>query len=135
MDIQNPPPTPKPGQISWNELTVSNAAAAKRFYNELFGWTSVPFAGSAPVEGMPPYEMFLAAGVPLPVGGMIQIPFDVPGAWVPYVVVANVDEALAKAVALGAVVCAPVMVVPTVGRVAVIQDPSGARIGLHELAV
>ncbi len=116
-------------------MTISNAAAAKHFYTELFGWTTAPFAGSSPVEGMPPYEMFLAQGVPLPVGGMVQIPFDAPGAWVPYVVVANVDEALAKAVALGAVVCAPVMAVSMVGRVAVIQDPSGARIGLHELAV
>ncbi len=132
MDTPTPAP-PKPGQISWNELTVSNAATAKHFYTELFGWTTIPFAGSAPVEGMPPYEMFSAAGVPMPVGGMVQIPVNVPGAWVPYVVVANVDEALAKALALGAEICAPVMVVPTVGRIAVILDPSGARIGLHEL--
>ena len=128
------PALPKPGQISWNELTVSNAAIAKHFYTELFGWSSMPFAGTAPVEGMPPYEMFMAAGVPMPVGGMVQIPYDMPGAWVPYVVVANVDEALAKALALGAAICAPVMEVQTVGRIAVVQDPSGARIGLHELA-
>ncbi len=135
MDTQNPPPIPKPGQISWNELTTPDASAAKKFYGELFGWTTSSFSPMGPSENMPPYEMFMADGVPMPVGGMAQIPVaHAPANWVAYVVVTNIDESLAKAVSLGGAICLPIMEVPTVGRIALIQDPAGARIGLHELA-
>jgi predicted enzyme related to lactoylglutathione lyase len=45
-----------------------------------------------------------------------------------------VDASLAKAGGLGAKVLLPVMSIGEVGRIAVIQDPLGAVIGLHELA-
>ena len=65
---------------------------------------------------------------------MMQAPM--PGAptfWLCYVVVADADASLAKVVELGGKILAPVMPVPGVGRIAVIQDPLGAVIGLHEL--
>jgi predicted enzyme related to lactoylglutathione lyase len=55
-----------------------------------------------------------------------------PSQWIPYVVVDNVDQSLAKATKLGAKTCVPVMSIGEVGRIAVIQDPQGATIGLHE---
>jgi predicted enzyme related to lactoylglutathione lyase len=57
---------------------------------------------------------------------------EMPAQWVPYVVVDDVDAALAKAVKLGGKTVAPVMSLGEVGRIAVIQDPQGATIGLHE---
>ena len=67
------------------------------------------------------------------VGGMMQVPDPkMPTQWVPYVVVGNVDESLAKAVKLGAKTCLPVTSIGEIGRIAVIQDPQGATIGLHE---
>ena len=56
-----------------------------------------------------------------------------PTQWLPYVVVDNVDTSLARAVELGAKVVLPAIPVPQVGRIAVIIDPQGAAIGLHEL--
>lgn len=135
MDANNSPPIPKPGQISWNELMAPNADAAAQFYSELFGWTATPFNPGPPVEGVPPYRIFGMPGLPMPVGGLVQIPVpEAPGQWLTYVVVAQLDESLAKAISLGATQCLPTMEVPTVGRITIIQDPSGARIGLHELA-
>ena len=66
-------------------------------------------------------------------GGMIQAPAPgVPTHWLPYVVVENADTSLAKATELGAKALSPVMDIGEVGRIAVIQDPLGAVIGLHE---
>jgi len=67
------------------------------------------------------------------VGGMMQTQHpDMPAQWLPYVVVDNVDSALAKATKLGAKTCVPTMSIGEIGRIAVIQDPQGATIGLHE---
>jgi predicted enzyme related to lactoylglutathione lyase len=57
---------------------------------------------------------------------------EMPTQWIPYVVVDDVDAALAKAVKLGAKTLTPVMSIGEVGRIAVIHDPQGATIGLHE---
>ena len=66
-------------------------------------------------------------------GGMMPLPAPgMPTHWLAYVIVENADQSLAKAVELGAKVLAPVMCIGEVGRVAVIQDPLGAAIGLHE---
>ena len=40
--------------------------------------------------------------------------------------------ALANSAQLGAKTCVPVMSIGEIGRIAVIQDPQGATIGLHE---
>ena len=42
----------------------------------------------------------------------------------------SVDETLAKCTALGGKVLVPPMDVPTVGRMAVIQDPQGATLSV-----
>jgi uncharacterized protein len=122
---------PKTGEVSWNELVTTNTQAAGSFYGKLFGWQTAPFEGSAP--GARPYTLFKIDPDSMGVGGMLQTPDPkMPAQWVPYVVVDNVDTALAKAVKLGAKSCLPATSIPDVGRIAVIQDPQGATIGLHE---
>lgn len=126
---------PKPGRVSWNELVTGDAGAASGFYGKLFGWKAEPFAPGGATAGGSPYMVFKQDANDMGVGGMIQMPAPgAPSQWVPYFVVANADTALAQAVSLGATVCAPVMAIPMVGRVAVLQDPQGATFGLHELA-
>ena len=49
-----------------------------------------------------------------------------PPAWGCYITVDNVDETMAKCTALGGKTLVPPMDVPTVGRMAVLQDPQGA---------
>ena len=55
-----------------------------------------------------------------------------PPHWLGYVTVADVDATVKKADALGGQVCMPPMDVPTVGRIAILQDPPGASIGIFQ---
>lgn len=125
----------KPGRVSWNELVTSNSKSAAEFYGKLFGWQATPFVAKGAPAGGPPYSVFkLDPGDQMGVGGMLQAPQPgMPSMWLAYVVVENVDASLKKAAGLGAKVCMEAMSIGEVGRVAVIQDPQGATIGLHEL--
>ena len=126
----------KPGHVGWNELVTTNTGAATGFYGKLFGWKAAPYIpkGKTPSPDMPPYTIFkMAESDEMGLGGMMQTPQPgMPSMWVPYVVVENVDASLKKAENLGAKVCLPVMAIGEVGRIAVIQDPQGATIGMHE---
>ena len=116
----------KAGEIGWNELMTSDPAGAIKFYSELFGWETQKF----PESGMD-YTMFTHGGKPF--GGVLKA--QDPGAqpmWINYVVVEDVDATVAKSTSLGGKTCLPPMDIPMVGRVAIINDPQGATIGLHQ---
>lgn len=125
---------PKPGQFSWNELISTKTAASAEFYGQLFGWQAAPFVPKGSPEGAPPYTLFKSdVSDEMGVAGMASpMHAEAPTHWIPYVVVEDADASLAKAVDLGAGVIVPVMPVGEVGRIAVIRDPQGAVIGLHE---
>ena len=123
----------KPGRISWNELITTDTKASAEFYSRLFGWQPTPFVPKGAPSGGPPYTLFKTDANDMGLGGMLQAPAPgIPTHWLAYVVVENVDQSVAKAVGLGAKVLAPVMSIGEVGRIAIIQDPQGAAIGLHE---
>ena len=124
----------KPGRVSWNELVTNNTRTAAEFYGKLFGWKATPYTPKGAPAGGPPYSVFrINPGDEMGVGGMLQAPQPgMPSMWLPYVVVENVDASLKKAAKLGAKVCLEAMSIGEVGRIAVIQDPQGATIGLHE---
>ena len=133
MSDQQSPPCPKPGHFSWNELITTDTKASANFYGKLFGWHATPFTPPGAPAGGPPYTLFKTDANDMGAGGMMQAPMPgVPTHWLPYVVVENADASLAKPASLGAKTLAPVMSIGEVGRVAVIQDPLGAVIGLHE---
>ncbi len=129
---------PQPGHFGWNELITADAKASADFYGKLFGWQAVPFAPPGAPAGDPSYLLFKtgtadAGGNDMGVAGMMQAPMPgIPTHWRAYVIVGDADTTLAKAVELGAQALLPVMAIPGVGRVAVIQDPLGAVIGIHE---
>ena len=115
--------SPKPGKFIWNELVATNEAAAKKFYTGLFGWKAQTFG-----KGMS-YTLFKQGkdGV----GGMMKCPKPgLPAHWLPYVIVADVDQTVKKAKKLHAKICVEPFDVPTVGRIAVLADPQGAAIGV-----
>lgn len=123
----------KPGHFSWNELITTDTKASADFYRKLFGWEPTPFVPKGAPAGGPPYTLFKTDANDMGAGGMLQAPMPgIPTHWLPYVVVKNVDRSLATAVGLGAKALMPVMSIGDVGRIAVIQDPQGAAIGLHE---
>jgi predicted enzyme related to lactoylglutathione lyase len=115
----------KHGRFSWNELLTTDPEGAKKFYTQLFGWTT---------QDMPMGDFnYTIVKADIEVGGIMPIPEKakgMPPAWGPYVTVDNVDETVAQAEKLGGKICVPPTDIPDVGRFAVIQDPQGAAISV-----
>lgn len=109
-----------PGTISWSDLGTTDPDAAKTFYSSLFGWEQ----NELPIPGGGTYTMLRkgdkdAAALSAAQEGM-------PAAWNTYVTVESANDAAAKAAELGATVVAEPFDVMDAGRMAVIQDPTGA---------
>jgi predicted enzyme related to lactoylglutathione lyase len=120
-----------PGTFCWVELGTSDGEGAKKFYTELFGWDFF----DAPVGPSMVYTMLKQDGKD--VGALYQIPPEMaaqglPPHWLSYISVANVDEAAAKAKDAGATLAKEPFDVMDVGRMAVVQDPTGAMFALWQ---
>ena len=118
-------PEYKPGTFCWVELGTTDGNAAKKFYTELFDWT---FSDSPIGPGMV-YTMLKLDGKD--VGALYQMPPEmtsqgIPPNWLSYASVTSADESAAKAKELGATLMKEPFDVMQVGRMAVIQDPTGA---------
>ena len=112
------------GEFCWNELLTSDEAGATKFYSAVFGWQTADF----PDAGVK-YSLWKSNGKD--VGGLIKRPMeDMSPHWRGYVTVADVDATALKAGEAGGKVMVPPLDVPTVGRIAVIQDPQGASLGI-----
>lgn len=115
----------QPGVPCWVDILVADPAPAMDFYGQLFDWE---FGGPGP-GGY--YEARLGDRH---VAGVGASPEGVPAVWNTYVSVASADDtARAAAAAGGRAIVAPFDVLPA-GRVAVLEDPTGAPIGLWEPA-
>jgi uncharacterized protein len=120
-----------PGGFCWMELGTTDQAAAKKFYTELFGWTINEF----PIGPNEFYTMFKIDG--RDVGAAYTLRPDqraqgVPAHWNLYVAVESADAAASRATGLGAKVYAAPFDVFDVGRMAVLQDPTGAVFSLWQ---
>lgn len=111
------------GAFSWFELMTTDPEGARDFYTQLFGW------GSKDMEMANGKYTTLQVGE-VSVAGMMKIPADAPPGmppnWSCYVTVKDVDATCTRVTQLGGKVVMPVFEVPSVGRMAVIQDPQGA---------
>jgi len=120
-------PCPVPGSFCWNELLAANPAKAGKFYTQLFGWSTEEMSA-----GMN-YTLFKQNG--RMIGGLMGRPnAQAPPHWLAYVMVENVDASARKAGELGARMLMPPTDIPTMGRIAVFQDPEGAPLGLFQPA-
>lgn len=124
-------PEYKPGTFCWVELGTSDNEAAKQFYTQLFGWDYV----DNPMGEHGVYTMLKLDGKD--VGGLYKLMPDmvergVPPHWLSYVSVANVDESAAKAKEAGATLLQEPFDVFTIGRMSVVQDPTGAVFALWQ---
>ncbi|MBS0350540.1 MAG: VOC family protein [Proteobacteria bacterium] len=121
---------PKHGDFCWNELMTPDANKAKQFYKSLFGWDFQ----SRDVNNHT-YNMIRVEDREI-YGGLMQTPADkvkqIPPRWLTYVNVDNVDDAVDKAQKLGAKITYPPTQIEDSGRFAIIQDPTGADIGLWQ---
>jgi predicted enzyme related to lactoylglutathione lyase len=114
----------KQGQFCWVELQTTNPKEAKNFYGELLGWDFK----ENPISDSEVYIM--ASRGKNVICGMMTLGKEerdhkVPPHWNNYVSVKNADETSKKAKTLGGKILAEPFDVMDVGRMAVIQDPTG----------
>lgn len=114
------------GQFVWDELVTSDVEGAKRFYKEVFGWTSRDMdMGEAGT-----YTMFQRAG-DVDAAGAMTLPDPAPPPhWLPYVGTDDVDATASRVPKLGGTVIREPFDVSSVGRIAIVKDPNGAVFGL-----
>lgn len=125
------PDQPRVGDFSWHELATTDHEAALAFYRELFDWE----VGEAMDMGDGwIYQLFRVGG--RDVGGVFDKPPEMEGppAWVLYVRVADLDDALERVREHGGRVVNGPQEVPGGDRVAQCMDPDGAVFALHEKA-
>ena len=119
---------PAVGEFCWNELLTSDEVGATKFYSTVFGWNTAAFPGTG-VK----YTIWKQQGKGI--GGLMKRPVEeMPPHWLGYVTVADVDATAKKTGDAGGKVMMPPFDVPTVGRIAVIQDPQGASLGIIQPA-
>ena len=121
----------KPGTFSWPELSTTDQKGGVTFYRALFGWD----LNDVPMGPGDTYSIFQMRGKS--VGSAYTMRPDersmgIPPHWNSYVTVASADQSAAKAKSLGGTVIAPPFDVMDAGRMAVIQDPTGAMFCVWE---
>jgi predicted enzyme related to lactoylglutathione lyase len=109
---------------------TTETEAADAFYKTVVGWTSSPFPASSQ-----PYTIFMRDGN-IPVAGLMARPAEMqaPPFWSMYVGVPKLEEGADHIKRLGGSACSPVIDVPTVGRMQMMQDPQGAAFYIYEPA-
>lgn len=118
-----------PGTFCWADLGSPDAAAAKHFYTSLFGWT----AEDRPMGTDAVYTMLTVGG--RPVAALYQqdpAQQGLPPQWLSYISVSSADAAAHRALELGGTVLMEPFDVLDVGRMALLQDPTGAVVALWE---
>ena len=111
----------------WTDLATSNPEGARKFYSAVFGWRVE--VNPDPKYGG--YAMATAGGKDVAGIGPKQMEQQ-PSAWTVYIGTADAAETAKNAVAAGGKIIAPVMEVADQGHMAIIQDPSGAYLGLWQ---
>ncbi|HMD99160.1 MAG TPA: VOC family protein [Terriglobia bacterium] len=115
-----------PGSFCWIELGTTDQTAAKSFYSALFGWA----VADMPMGPNDFYTIFKLEGRDAAAAYTLrpdQRSQGVPPHWMLYVAVENADAAAPRAAELGGTVLAPPFDVYDAGRMAVVQDPTGAH--------
>ncbi|MDH3473377.1 MAG: VOC family protein [Rhodospirillales bacterium] len=127
---------PEHGTFIWNELATTDPEKAKAFYREIAGWTYEDVDKTNPQE---PAKQDAQAYTLCKVGdamagGMMKMEGPqwqgIPPHWLSYLCVDDVDAAVAKVEPAGGSVKLQPFDVPTVGRIAVVGDPTGAVVCL-----
>lgn len=117
------------GEFSWVDLGTTDSDGAKKFYGSLLGWT---------FEDMPAGPGMIYSMAKLgeqTVGALYQMGQDMKGMppfWMSYVTVDDVEARTKKVSAAGGKVHKEPFDVMDVGRMSVVQDPTGAVLALWQ---
>ena len=112
------------GTFVWFELNTDDVAKAKKFYSQALGWTFSEMPG-------PMAYTIIHSGDAM-VGGLVANmgPPGAPPHWFDYIEVDDVDERANAFAAAGGAILRPPFDIPTVGRIAIVKDSSGAVMGI-----
>lgn len=114
------------GTFYWAELNTGDVEKAKTFFGETIGWT---FKN----RPMPGGDYWLAFAGDIPIAGIVALdafaPQGTPPHWFSYLAVDDVDKRVDAAAKAGATIMRPAFDVPDVGRIVILQDPTGAMMG------
>src|SRR5581483_7386877 len=120
-----------PGSFSWVELATTDQQAAKNFYSSLFGWKVNDF----PMGQEDVYTIFslrernVSAAYTMKKEERSQ---GAPPHWNIYIEVESADAAAKQASAVGGKILAEPFDVFDKGRMAIIQDPTGAMFSIWQ---
>jgi predicted enzyme related to lactoylglutathione lyase len=115
------------GAFSWPELATTDQKGSVSFYRSLFGWG----LNEQPMGPSEVYSMFTARGREVAAAYNMrpeERQTGIPPHWNAYVTVDDVDASAKRAAELGGKVIAPPFDVMDAGRMAVLQDPTGAYV-------
>ena len=119
--------TPRPGTISWQDLTVENAEELRDFYESVIGWSPEPVT-------MGGYSDFVMTADGDEIAGICHARganADLPPVWIVYITVEDLDHSLEECHRRGgSIVAAPRGYGG--GRYCVIKDPAGAICALYQ---
>ena len=126
---QRPETAAEVGEASWHELMTTDAPAAMKFYEQIFGWQPSESMDMGPLGQ---YQMFNRPhGM---IGGVMNKPKEmanIPPNWQIYFRVPDVDAAAERVKANGGTIANGPMEVPGGDWVVNALDPQGAAFGMH----
>lgn len=114
-----------PGTFCWPELATTDQKGAVAFYRALLGWG----VREQPVGPDEIYSMFTLRGLEVAAAYTMrqqELQHGAPAHWNAYVSVVNADESAKRAQELGGKLISPAFDVMDAGRMAMLQDPTGA---------
>jgi predicted enzyme related to lactoylglutathione lyase len=120
-----------PGTFCWPELSTSDQKGAVAYYRALFGWD----VNEQPIGPNEVYTMFQIRGRSVAAAYTMrdeERQHGVPPHWNSYVSVSSADEAVRRAQELGATVIAQPFDVMDAGRMAFLNDPTGATFAVWQ---
>lgn len=121
----------EPGTPSWVDMATTDAEGARSFYTGLFGWETEDM----PAGESGTYTMCSLHGKPVAAFYEMDEKMrerGVPPMWLTYISVADVEASSGKAKDAGGQLHADPFAVGESGRMALVQDPTGAMFALWE---
>jgi len=120
---------PRPGTVTWQDLTVGDAERVRDFYSAVVGWVPEPITMGA-------YSDFVMKAGGSEVAGICHARganAGLPPVWLIYITVDDLDHSISECLRLGgSIVSAPRSYGG--GRFCVIKDPAGAICALCQTA-
>ena len=119
----------KIGTMAWLDLSVNNAEVVKSFYQEVIGWKvdNISMGESDDYAMLEPINSEAVAGVCHAQG----VNKDLPPAWLPYFLVADIEQSIAAVQAKGGTLMTEIKAMGS-DKYAVIKDPAGAVCAIYQ---